>query len=77
MASRPGRGLNTVLLVDNDRASSQQPQDAPAAVGTPEHTARVAASADLLVNRLLAVRAIGQLDAELQGLGTEESWLTS
>lgn len=77
MASRPGRGLNTVLLVDNDRASSQQPQAARASVGTAEHTARVAASADLLVNRLLAVRAIGQLDAELQGLGTEESWLTS
>ena len=37
----------------------------------------VAASAALLVNRLLAVRAIGQLDAELQGLGTEENWLTS
>jgi len=68
--------INNVPLVDNDSATFQ-PRAHRAAVGTPEHTARVAASADLLVNRLLAVRAIGQLDAELQGLGTEESWLTS
>ena len=71
-----GSRVNNVPLVDNDCATSQ-PQADRAAVGTPEHTARVAASAALLVNRLLAVRAIGQLDAELQGLGTEESWLTS
>ncbi|MGA8980924.1 MAG: hypothetical protein WB473_17575 [Pedococcus sp.] len=62
--------------MDNDRATAK-PRTDLTAVGTPEHTARVAASAALLTHRLLAVRAIGQLDAELQGLGTEESWLTS
>ena len=76
LPSRRGPPVNSVLPVDDDRAPSQ-PRAALAAVGTAEHTTRVAAAADLLVNRLLAVRAIGQLDAELQGLGTEESWLTS
>jgi hypothetical protein len=37
----------------------------------------VAASAGLLSHRMLAVRLVGMLDAELQGLGTEETWLTS
>ena len=73
VSTAPAR-INTVLLVDN---APSQPQAHRAAVGTAEHTALVAASAALLVNRLLAVRAIGQLDAELQGLGTEENWLTS
>ena len=68
--------VNNVRFVDNDSATFQ-PRAHRAAVGTTAHTARVAASADLLVNRLLAVRAIGQLDAELQGLGSEESWLNS
>ena len=76
MPVSPRDDINTFLLVDNDCATSQ-PQAHRAAVGTVEHTARVSASAALLVNRMLAVRAIGQLDTELQGLGTEESWLTS
>lgn len=76
MAAGRTPAVNNVPLVDNDRTTSE-PQTDLAAVGTAEHTARVAASAALLANRLLAVRAIGQLDAELQSLGTEESWLTS
>ena len=76
MATGDGPPVNNVPLVDNERASSQ-PRADRAAVGTAAHTARVAASADLLGHRLLAVRAIGQFDAELQGLGSEESWLTS
>lgn len=74
MRAGPARRINSVLIVDNDRTTSRAPG---AAVGTAEHTALVAESADRLVNRLLAVRAIGKLDNELQGLGTEENWLTS
>jgi hypothetical protein len=76
MAAGRRSRVNSVPPVDNDCATSQPPAHR-AAVGTSEHTARVAASAELLVNRLLAVRALGQLDTELQGLGTEEGWLTS
>ena len=73
MARARGSRLNNVLPVDNDRTTSEP----RASVGTAEHTARVAASADLLSHRMLAVRLVGMLDAELQGLGTEETWLTS
>ena len=76
MARGRGSRLNTVLPVDNDRTTSE-PRAARARVGTAEHTALVAASADLLSHRMLAVCLIGRLDAELQGLGTEETWLTS
>lgn len=52
--------------VDTDPATSPQPRTP--AVGTRAHSRAVARQADLLVNRLLAVKAMGTLWTELQSL---------
>jgi hypothetical protein len=52
--------------VDTDRPTSAQPS--AVAAGTGAHSRAVARQADLLVNRLLAIKAMGTLRAELQSL---------
>jgi hypothetical protein len=52
--------------VDTDRLTSPRPR--VPAVGTTAHSRTVAHQADLLVNRLLAIKAMGTLRAELQAL---------
>lgn len=64
--TRPAAALNTVPIVDTDRLTSPGPR--VPGVGTTAHSRAVARQADLLVNRLLAARAMGTLRAELQSL---------
>lgn len=65
---RPGGRQRSIpsRAVDTDRLTSPEPS--VPAVGTRSHSRAVARQADLLVNRLLAIKALGTLAAELQGL---------
>lgn len=63
---RSPAALNTVPTVDTDRLTSPRPS--VPAVGTAAYSRAVAQQADLLVNRLLAARAMGTLRAELKSL---------
>jgi hypothetical protein len=62
---RPVRPLASPL-VDTDRPTSDLPS--AVAAGTAAHSRAVARQAELLVNRLLAIKALGTLCAELQSL---------
>jgi len=63
--AHPVRALASPL-VDTDRPTSAQ--SSAVAAGTGAHSRAVARQADLLVNRLLAIKAMGTLRAELQPL---------